>query len=139
MIVVQVLVRVSVQQRIERNLREEYARRFHGEIVVTHGPGSLVQLGNSCASPPPVVTLNAGLFTPCSDHALIYGNLISPQFVGDNTIRCMRTFHLASCRHLEFRSVYYVPVGSGHFRPYGSIYSRSRLCMPRSRIARSPK
>ena len=43
--------------------------------------------------------------------ALIYRNLISLQFVGDSTVRCMRTFIFSSssCQH-EFRNVYYMPV-----------------------------
>jgi len=51
--------------------------------------------------------------------ALIYCNLISPQFVGDSALRSMRTFVFPSlsstCQH-EFRNVYYVPVEQRRFQ-----------------------
>ena len=43
---------------------------------------------------------------------LLYCNLIIPQFLGDSTVRCIRTFqlyHKAICQH-DFRNVQYVPV-----------------------------
>ena len=43
---------------------------------------------------------------------LLYCNLISTQFLGDSTVRCLRTFRLypnAMCQQ-EFRNVQYVPV-----------------------------
>jgi hypothetical protein len=45
--------------------------------------------------------------------ALIYYNLIAPQFVGDSTIRYMRTFIIDPPDkpfHLEFHDAHYVPV-----------------------------
>jgi len=49
--------------------------------------------------------------------ALIYYNLISQQFVGDITVRSMRTyvFLSSSCQH-EFTNVYYVPVDERGFQ-----------------------
>jgi len=49
--------------------------------------------------------------------ALIYCNLISPQFVGGSTVRYMLTFvcPLLICQH-EFRKVYYVPVEQRKFQ-----------------------
>jgi len=52
--------------------------------------------------------------------ALIYSKLISPQFVGDGTVRSMRTFVIpsilsSSCQQ-EFRKVYYVPVEQRRFQ-----------------------
>ena len=52
--------------------------------------------------------------------ALIYSNLISPQFVADSTVRNMRTFVFpssssSSCQH-EFRNAYYVPVEQRRFQ-----------------------
>jgi len=49
---------------------------------------------------------------------MIYCNLISPQFVGDSTVRFMRTFPTTSSRLHEFRNVHYVPVEN---RPFQSI------------------
>jgi hypothetical protein len=54
--------------------------------------------------------------TPCADHAVIYCNLISAQFVGDSTVRCMRTFLTTSCPHYEFRNIQYVPVEQRQFQ-----------------------
>ena len=59
----------------------------------------------SCSSPESLNTVDV-----CTDHAMIYSNIISPQFVGDSTVRCMRTFATTSCQYYEFRNVQYVPV-----------------------------
>ena len=67
----------------------------------------------SCSSP---ASLNTVDITPYADHAMIYCNLISPKFVGDSTLRCMRTFPTASFRHHEFRNVHYVPVEQRKFQ-----------------------
>jgi len=52
-------------------------------------------------------------------HAVIYCNLISPQFVGDGTVRSIRTFVFpsssSSCQH-EFLNVRYVPVEQRKFQ-----------------------
>jgi len=51
-------------------------------------------------------------------HVLLYSNLISPQFLGDSTVRCVRTFRLypnAMCQH-EFWNVRYVPVEQRRFQ-----------------------
>ena len=69
----------------------------------------------SCSSPPPQ-SLNTVDVTPCADHATTHCNLISPQFVGDSTVRCMRTFPTTSCRHYEFRNVQYVPLERRQFQ-----------------------
>jgi len=45
-------------------------------------------------------------------------NLITPQFLGDSTVQCIRTFRLypnAMCQH-EFRNVQYVPVEQRRFQ-----------------------
>jgi hypothetical protein len=44
-------------------------------------------------------------------NALIYCNIISPQFMGNNLVRCLRTFICPSqyC-NFNFEQVYYVPV-----------------------------
>ena len=69
----------------------------------------------SCSSPPPV-SLNSVDVTPFAFHAIIYCNNISPQFVADSTIRCMRTFPTTSFRYYEFRNVQYVPVEQRQFQ-----------------------
>ena len=47
---------------------------------------------------------------------MIYSNLISPRFVGDSTVRCMLTFHTASCRNCEFRKFHFVLVEHRQFQ-----------------------
>jgi len=69
----------------------------------------------SCSSPPPA-SLNTVDVTPCADHAVIYCNIISPQFVADSTVCCMRTFPTTSYRHYEFRNVQYMPVVQRQFQ-----------------------
>jgi len=49
---------------------------------------------------------------------LLYCNLITPQFLGDSTVRFIRTFLLYSnaiCQH-EFRNMQYVPVEQRRFQ-----------------------
>jgi len=49
---------------------------------------------------------------------LLYYNIITPQFLRDSTVRCIRTFRLypnAMCQH-EFRYVQYVPVEQRRFQ-----------------------
>jgi hypothetical protein len=61
--------------------------------------------------PPPQV----GSFRPAllvgDTNVPIYSNLIAPQFVGGNLVRCLRTFITPTqqCHHV-FENVYYVPV-----------------------------
>ena len=42
-------------------------------------------------------SLNTVDVKPCADHAMIYCNLISPQFVGYSTVRYLRTFLTTYC------------------------------------------
>ena len=70
----------------------------------------------SCSSPQ---SLNTVVVTPCAVHALLYCNIISRQFVGDSTVRCMRTFPTTSCQNYEFRNVQYVPVEQRQFQSIG--------------------
>ena len=49
---------------------------------------------------------------------MIYCNLISRHFVGDNTVRWMRTFPNTSCRHYEFRNVQYAALEHRQFQSF---------------------
>jgi hypothetical protein len=68
-----------------------------------------------CSSPPPA-SLNTVDVTPCADHDMIFCNIISPQFIADCTVRCMRTFPTTSCQHEEFRNFQYVSVEQRQFQ-----------------------
>jgi len=103
----------------ERSTRK-YTRRFRCEIVAAHCTGTSPNWKEGvcellCSSPP-LEALNAVDVTPFADHAMIYCKLISPLFVGDITVRCMRTFPTDSCRHYTFRNVHYVSVVQRQFQ-----------------------
>jgi hypothetical protein len=50
-------------------------------------------------------------------HALIYCDLIAPQFVGSQYTRCMRTIiHPSKSGEFIFRNIYYLPVERRTFR-----------------------
>jgi hypothetical protein len=68
------------------------------------------------SSSPTTASLNTVDVTPCADKAMIYCNIISPKFVADSTVRCMRMFPTTSCRHYEFRNVQYSPVEQRQFQ-----------------------
>jgi hypothetical protein len=62
------------------------------------------------------VPLKTGSYQPSlvvigAKNILIYCDLISPQFVGENLIRCLRTYIAPSteCQHI-FDHIYYMPV-----------------------------
>jgi len=53
-----------------------------------------------------------------ANSVLLYCSLISPQFLGYSTVRCIRTFRLypnAMCQH-EFQNVQYLPVEQRRFQ-----------------------
>jgi len=65
----------------------------------------------SCSSPASLKILDV-----CAVNAMIYCNLNSPQFVGESTVRCLRTFPATSCRHNGFWNVQYAPVEQRQFQ-----------------------
>jgi len=94
--------------------RDIYEQNTHGDItvklavhvhLVSTSKWEVELCENLCSSSPPIEE---------SLH-LIYPNLISPQFLGDSTVRRMRTFVFPSCQH-EIRNVYYVPVEQRRFQ-----------------------
>ena len=55
------------------------------------------------------------------NHVLLYCNVISPQFLGDSTVHCIRTFRLylnAMCQN-ELQNVQYEPVEQCIFQDIG--------------------
>jgi len=99
--------------------RDIYEQDTHADFTVKLAqPVDLVSTSNweewlceiSCSSPPPPMEEETT--------ARIYCNLISPQFLGDSTVRSMRSFDFpssSSCLH-EFRNMYYVPVELRRFQ-----------------------
>jgi hypothetical protein len=58
-----------------------------------------------------VGTFSQGVTVIGDKNILIYCDLISPQFVGAQLVRCLRTFIVPSmdCQHI-FENIYYAPV-----------------------------
>jgi len=66
--------------------------------------------------PSPLVGTGLAMTTVGNSHVLVYCNVISPQCVGSDMVRCLRTFILPStnCENL-FDKIYYVPVEQRKF------------------------
>jgi hypothetical protein len=63
------------------------------------------------AFPPPKIGLYKPLDLIASSRALIYCNLVSPHFVGNELVRCLLTYtFLSQLCHLTYDNIYYVPV-----------------------------
>ena len=67
--------------------------------------------------PPPYPYTSKPYEVAGDTNALIYCDLITPQFVGNDHVRCLRTFTYPSkyCEYL-FKNVYYVPVQKRTFQ-----------------------
>ena len=67
--------------------------------------------------PPPVVGTGLPLTTIGETHSLVYCNVISPQFIGDDLVRCLRSFIFptTNCHHV-FGEIFYVPVEKQRFQ-----------------------
>ena len=118
----------------ENNTHADFTMKLSRPIYIGKYPNWEVGVYEvSCSSPPPA-SLNTVNVTPCADHAMIYCDIISPQFVADSTVRCMRTFPTTYFQHYEFRNDQYVPVDRDNFSLFGSSFSRSRDCTFQSKI-----
>jgi len=67
--------------------------------------------------PPPIVCNGLPLTTLGNTHVLVYCNVISPQFVGNDIVRCLSTFIFPStnCENI-FEKINYVPVEQQNFQ-----------------------
>ena len=67
--------------------------------------------------PPPVVGTGLPLTTIGETHSLVYCNVISPQFIGDDLVRCLRSFIFPTthCHHV-FDKNFYVPIEKQRFQ-----------------------
>jgi hypothetical protein len=95
--------------------RDLYDQNTHADFMVKLAQP--VDLGTASDWEVGVCEVSCSTSHPVVTHALIYCNLIAPQFVGDSTVRCMRTFVFTdtSC-HREFQNVHYVPVEQRRFQ-----------------------
>jgi len=74
---------------------------------------------------PPLCPYTSKPYEVASDTiALIYCDFITPQFVGNGHVRCLRTFTYPSkyCEYL-FKNVYYVPAQKTHLPGHKYFYS----------------
>jgi len=60
---------------------------------------------------------NHGVVVTGDNNIIIYCDLISPQLVGSNLVRCLRTYvsPTVDCQHI-FKNIYYVPVEKRQFQ-----------------------
>ena len=67
--------------------------------------------------PPPIVGTGLSLTTVGNTHVLVYCNVISSQFVGNDMVGCLRTFVFPStnCENI-FDKIYYVPLEHRKFQ-----------------------
>jgi hypothetical protein len=69
----------------------------------------------SCV-PPATGVIKPNILIVGDTVALIYCNIISPQFVGGDLVRCLRTYtHPSQTCTFNFETVYYVPVEKKNF------------------------
>jgi hypothetical protein len=73
--------------------------------------------------PPPILGTGMPLITVGNTHVLVYCNVISAQFVGNDIVRCLSTFICPStnCDNI-FDKIYYVPVEQRKFQKIRSSF-----------------
>jgi hypothetical protein len=89
-------------------------QRLYSRISTNHTFGFERQVGRGIcelACPPPKAGIYAAFTVVGASRAVIYCNLTSPQFVGCELVRCLRTFIFPSqyC-HYTYDNIYYLPV-----------------------------
>jgi hypothetical protein len=95
--------------------RDIYDQNTHADFMVKLAQP--VDLGTTSDWEVGVCEISCSKSQLVDTHALIFCNLIAPQFVGDSTVRCMRTFFVTDIsNHREFQNVYYVPVEQRRFQ-----------------------
>jgi hypothetical protein len=99
----------------DNNTHVDFTVKLSRPIYMGNSPNWQVGECELSFSSRPMESLKAVDVTPCADHAMIYCNIISPQFGGDSTVRYMRTYPNASCRHNGFPNVQYLPVQQRQF------------------------
>jgi len=67
--------------------------------------------------PPPTAGTLKPVLIVGDTNVIVYCNLISQQFVGENAVRCLRSFIFPSalCQHV-FKEVFYIPVEQRRFQ-----------------------
>jgi hypothetical protein len=95
--------------------RDIYDQNTHADFTVKLAQP--VDLGTTADWEVGVCEISCSTSQLVDTHALKYCNLIAPQFVGDSTVRCMRTFFVTdTSNHCEFQNVHYVPVEQRRFQ-----------------------
>jgi len=96
--------------------RDIYDLKTHADFTVKLAQP--IDLGSTSKWEVGVSEISCSSSPEGANPVLLYCNLISPQFLGDSTVRCIRTFLLypnAMCQH-EFQNVQYVPVKQRRFQ-----------------------
>jgi len=100
----------------ENNKHVDFTVKLSWRFDLGSSPNWDVGVCEVWCSWPPLKTLHAVDVSPWVDNDMIHYNLISAQFVGESTVRCMRTFPTASCRLHEFLNDHYDLVEQQQFQ-----------------------
>ena len=81
--------------------------------------------------PPPTAGTLKPVLIVGDTNVIVYCNLISQQFVGENAVRCLRSFIFLSalCQHV-FKEVFIYLWNSGSFKTFGSNFAVARQASP---------
>jgi len=96
--------------------REIYNLNTHADFTVKQAQP--IDLGTTSKCEEGVFEISCSSSPEGASPVLLYCNLITPQFLGERTVLCIRTFRLypnAMCQH-ELRNVQYVPVEQRRFQ-----------------------
>jgi len=96
--------------------RDIYDHNSHSDFTVKQAQP--IELGSTSQWKVGICEISCSSSPEGASPDLLYCNVISPQFLGDSTVHCIRTFRLypnAMWQH-EFRNVQYVPVEERRFK-----------------------
>jgi len=96
--------------------RDIYEQNTHADYTVKLAQP--IDLGSTSNWEVGVCEISCSLSPEGSNPVLLYCNVISPQLLGDSTVRCIRTFQVypnAMCQD-EYQNVQYVPMEQRKFQ-----------------------
>jgi len=133
---------VNLFSNASQEIYENNTHAHFTDIVTAHylgtSPNWEVSVHEISLSSPALGSINTVDVTPCSDQAMIYCNLISPQFVGDSTsVSCGRSppFPVGITSSETSKMCRW---SNGYFNLYNLSSSHLRGCTSPSRKARRP-
>jgi len=88
--------------------RDIYDQNTHADFTVKLAQN--IDLGTTSRWEVEVCEISCSSCPEGASPVLLYCNVISPQFLGDSTVYCIRTFRFYPNAMYQFRNVHYVPV-----------------------------